>query len=337
MTDNERNESTDYSALLRSPYDPDPEPEDREEGTSELSWKGPVIGAILGALIVSAFVVYAASVRSSEGAAQPVDVTTTSTTVAAPVASTGLPEGYEPVTAAVGARVETVDVSSRGTVLAVTTAVTGGEDPASVPPLDVAYWELELAESSVYRMTGQRQHLGALGNITVEFEPIAALRQPSLIAYPAEGSVVSVVAPGQLDGTVPQTLTDLVFDLDSGSRLIVESLDIGDGWGWIAWRIEGDVPARVDTVVTFIGTDDPQTPDVEDATTLTNPHLRALAQGTGTIPLPPLYAFSMSEQLVRDGEPLSGSNAPTAIRVDFTITQPESIGEPVDIFVPPSP
>ena len=295
-----------------------------------------MIGAILGALIVSAFVVYAASIRSSEGPAEAAPQTTTTTAAPAPVISAEFPDGYVAVTADVGARVESVDVSSRGTVLAVTTAVRGGEDAAAVAPLDVAYWELSLADSVLERMTAQRDQVGALGNVTIEFAPLATIRQPVLLAHPAEGQVITV-ASADADAAVPQTLADLSIDLEGGGFLTIASLDIGDGWGWIEWSIDGDQPARVDTVVTFLGTDDPQTPDVEDATTLVSPHLRTLSQGSGTIPLPPLYGFTGSEQLVRDGEPLSGSNAPTAIVIDFTIHQPASIGDPVEIPVPPSP
>lgn len=331
----DQHDGMDYSNLLRSPYDPDPKKVEREEGSSELSWKPPVISAIAGALLVGVVVVIGAS-------SDPVlvaDEATASTSTVAPAdapaeQSTELPPGYDPLDEAVGARVETVEVSPQATAVAVTTAVAGGIQPADVPPFDVAYWELTLADGGrpMLRQYGQT---GTLGNVTIEFAPLAAIRDASLTAYPAVGSA-EYTEEFDLDATVPQEVTDIRIDIGDGNAVFVHSLSIGDGWGHISWTVEGDMPVRVDTTVTFVGTDDPGSDDIFE-TRLTPAHMRQIAQGTGTAPMPPLYGFSASQPLVRSGEPLSGTNAPTSISVSIVVTRPESIGEGAPIEVPPLP
>ncbi|MGI9666334.1 MAG: hypothetical protein ACR2N2_04420 [Acidimicrobiia bacterium] len=335
MTD-KQNDKTDYSDLMRSPYDPDPATPDREEGSSDLSWKAPVAAAVLGALIVSALVVYAAATGNEAATGDDATETTVTTTPAAPEQqqSSELPVGYSPLDEEVGARVEAVDVSATALTFGLTTAVVGGVDAAEVPPPDVAYWELLLGDeaSQMLRQYGQT---GTLGNITIEFPPIAAIRDASLSAHLAIGAVVTE-AELLLEATVPQQVNGYRIELGDENAVFIESLDIGDGWGHVSWTVEGDLPAKVDTIVTFVGTDDPATEDV-DATVLTPPHLRTLAQGTGIRPPGPLYLFSASQPLVRSGEPLSGSNTPTSIVVSFVITTPESVSDPVPVEVPPLP
>ena len=82
--------------------------------------------------------------------------------------------------------------------------------------------------------------------------------------------------------------------------------------------------------MTFVGTDDPSTDEV-DETRLASPHLRGLLQGFGIPPLPPLFGFSRSEQLVRLGEPVGAGNEAESIIVEFTITVPSELGDPIRI------
>ena len=310
----------DYADLMRSPYDADPDPGPTDDGGS-IPWVPPVVAAIVGALVVSGFVIYAVAQEPETEQAQ--TTTTTQASEPVPVASEGVPQGFTSVTEDVGARVERLDVTSRGTVAAVSTATPGDREPEMVAPLDPAYWVLRDAGAES-PMLVQYDEAGAVGNITIEFAPIAELRDPAMIPYLADG-IVTEVETLDLDATVPQTLTDVVIDLPSAGTIVVEELTIADNWGWFAWSgTEGRV-AKIDVVVTFLETDDPETPDDVDATLLTPPHLQRLRQGIGSLPLPPMFGFSGSSPLVRSGEPLWSGNEPTGILVEFTVTTPTSV------------
>ena len=105
----------------------------------------------------------------------------------------------------------------------------------------------------------------------------------------------------------------------------IDSLVIGDGWGHVTWASRGG-PAKVDTVVRFVGTDDPSTEDI-DETLLTPAHLQPLTQGSGVRPIAPLFGFTGSEQLIRSGEPLGADNQPDAIVVEIRVEMPSGVVE----------
>lgn len=326
----EPNDRPDYRELMRSPYEPDSPP--REEGDSDLPWKPAVFSAVLGALLVSGFVVYAAATGPEESEAA---TSTTSTTAAALEAepSEELPPGFEAISDGAGAKVEGVQVTSKATYLAVASAVAGSEVPAETPPIEIAYWELDL-DDGPRAMVRQYGELGILGNLTVEFEPLTALRGASLVAHPAFGTTDRSVSIDVPFTELPTEITDYRIDLGAGRTIIIDRLVIGDGWGNVDWSVEGEWPAKVDTQVIFVGTDDPSTEEVVDETRLSPSHLQTLSQGTGALPPGPLYAFEASQRLLRSGEPLVGDNVPTSIVVEFSVTIPESIGEPVVMEVP---
>ncbi len=323
----------DYSDLLRSPYDLEPDAAldaPSSDGGADISWKPAVIAAALGAFLVSAFVIYSVVSSPDEAVEDSSPDTVTSTTVAPDaVQSTALPDGFTAVTDEVGAKVEAVDVSPRATVLAVSSAVPGAEEPAEVPPLDAAYWELVL-DDGPRPMAAQYQSRGSLGAVTVEFAPIAALRGPSLIPSfaVAEDEATETI---DLDAEVPASVNGYEIVLGDGRYVAIEALVIGDGWGHVTWSSRGG-PAKVETVVRFIGTDDPGT-DIVDETVLTSPHLQNLTQGSGVVPLPPLYGFTGSEQLTRSGEPLGGGNQAQAIVVEVRVVMPSEVveGEPIPV------
>ena len=325
----------DYSELLKSPYE-DSSPDPKEQGghgtdDGEISWKPAVFAAALGALLVGAFVIYAIVVSPDEplGAA-PTETVASTTTVPDPVPATDFPPGFTAVTESVGAHVEAVDVSSTATALAVSTAVRGGLDPAEVPPLDVAYWELALP-SGPSLMTAQYPLRGALGSITVEFAPLASSSDLTLVPYLADGTDTDSDTI-ELSVAVPSTVEAFTIELDDERSVEVDSRVIGDGWGHVTWTSRGG-PAKVDTVVRFVGTDDPSTEDI-DETLLTSAHLQPLTQGSGVAPLAPLFGFAGSEQLIRSGEPLGADNQPDAIVVEIRVEMPSSVVEGPAIAVP---
>jgi hypothetical protein len=326
-------DASDYRNLLRSPYDPDPGDEGRKEGESDLPWVPAVVSATLGALVVGVFVVFAVVT----GPDAPEEVTT-STTLAASVApeqDTGPPPSFVAVTEDVAATVTGFSDAERGSVAAVATAVDAGVDPATVPALDVAYWALVQPEGE-QPMRSQYSEKGAIGNITVEFPPGPVAAERALVPYVSVGEAVTETFTIELDPTVPQAIEGQRLELTTGDVVVIDRLTIGDGWGWSEWSTERSAVAKVDVVVTFVDTDDPGTDDVVDPTQLLSPHLVPLRQGTGVPPLAPLYGFTGSDGLARFAEPLSTSNAPTAITVEFRVTVPADIERGTEIPLPPA-
>lgn len=318
----------DFGELLRSPYDPDPDRKRSREGEAEVPWKPAVIAAVLGALVASAFVIYAIVTGPTEDV-EAAPGTSTSTTEPAIefVPSTGLPAGYVEVAPNVGMRSEWLDVSATGIRVGVSSVVSGGQDPDLIDNPDIAYWELD-ASGTTEKMSSQTLEIAAIGNLTVEFPVLAAVRDPMLLAYPAEGTRGTVET--RVFDADASVVGPLEFEIN-GTTIIVDQLTIGDVYAHVAWHVvEGGLPATIDTIVTFVGTDNPST-DEPDETLLVSPHLTGLLQGFGIPPLEPRFGFSRSEQLVRIGEPVGTGNEASAISVEFAITIPASIGDPIRI------
>ena len=320
----------DYSDLLRSPYDPD-EPQEAREGESDLPWVPAVIAACLGALVVGAFVVFAVVTGPDEPQDDAAPPTTTGTTMVVAEPSDGPPDGFVPVTDTVAARVIGTDVSPGATVVAIATAVSGGVDPGTIEPLDVAYWVLRTGGADVEMVAQSGAKLG-IGNTTIEFPPQLSLRQPELVPYVAIGSATDTTTI-DLDVTLPRALEPLTVSV--GDTVVsIEELSFGASWGWVAWSSTG--PATVDPTITFLGTDDPGA-DGENPTQLVPLARQPLAFGDPVRPLPTPYAFGGAESLVRSGEPIAGGNVPTAIVVELVVTVPGDVSPAAPLEVPTSP
>lgn len=320
----------DYSDLLRSPYDPD-EPSVAREGESDLPWVPAVIAACLGALAVGAFVVFAVVTGPDEPEAEAAPPSTTATTIVDAEPADGPPDGFVPVTDTVAARVIGTDVSARATVVSIATAVSGGVDPGTVEPLEVAYWVLRTGDADV-EMTAQSGSKLGIGNTTIEFPPQLSLRQPELIPHIAIGATTETTTI-DLDATLPGDLEPLTISVGD-TVVTIEELSFGAAWGWIAWSSTG--PAMVDPTITFVGTDDPGA-EGENPTQLVPLARRPLAFGDPARPLPTPYGFAGTESLVRSGEPVAGGNVPTAIVVELVVTVPDDVAPAAPLEVPTSP
>lgn len=332
MSDDRPGDTPDYSELLKSPYDPDPE-RAPAEGASELPWIPAVAAACAGALLVGAFVVFAVVTGpdAEDEVASPTSSSTTTTTLA-PEPAEGPPPGFVAVTDEVSAVVlGSSTASSIGTVITVATAVGGSDDPAEVPPPDIAYWTL-LSGGAEIPMEGQFTSKQGTGNVTVQFPPQLSLRDPMLVPHVAVGAPVEAVETLELGPDVPQIFAAFPIEV-GGTTVTIEELSFGDSWGWLTWSADEWV-AQVDATVTFVGTDDPGA-DGENPTVLVPLSRRPFAFGLPERPLPTPYGFSGSETLVRVGEPIVGDNIPTSILVEIRVTVPEDITEGPPIEVPP--
>lgn len=318
----------DYSEIMRSPYDEGPR--DRREGESEIGWKVPVFAAALGALVAGAFVIYGVVAGPDDtDAAATTSSTSTTTTLLEPVKDLGLPEGYVAVNEEVGMRGEVLH-GGESTWAAVSTATVGALAAPLVPPVEIGRWVLSSVGND-YPAFRQLNENGALGNVSIEFGDLPELPSATLRAWPAIGEFTREVTI-DLPGTeIPREIVAERIDMGGGGVIVIDRLVIGDGWGHIQWRTVGFTPAKVAVVAEFTGTDDPGTPDEVDPTIIASPHLVRMRQGTGVIPLPPLYGSFGSSQLVRSGEPLSNANPHTGLIVTITVTVPEDLGEPIEL------
>lgn len=328
-----RGEGPDYAALLRSPYDPDPEHPPRSEGTSELPWIPAVVAACIGALVVGAYVVFAIVTGPDAADAEDTAATTTTTAATPPAQrSDSLPDGFTAVTDDVGVSVVDIDVSSRGTIVTVATAVRGGLDPGAVAPLDVAYWTL-VNDGSEIPMRSQDQDKIGIGNTTVEFPPQLALRRPTLVPHVAVGSPTVELYTIELEPTYPQVLEP--FTVEVGDVTVtIEELSFSDSWGWVAWSTVGGV-AKVDPTITFLGTDDPGGDGITPTLLVPLSRVPFSIQGPSR-PLPEPYGWSGSESLLRSGEPIAGDNVPTGIRIDLAIEVPGDVAPATPIDLAPT-
>ena len=216
-------------------------------------------------------------------------------------------------------------------LVGVSSAVAGSEVPSEVPPDQVAYWELR-SNAGAIEMDGQLSTIGILGNTTVAFATDDIPGGSQLVGY-----VVADTVEHASDIEVPADLgmgeTEFSIDVEPGV-IINGVVTIGDGWGYVDWSLDGGVSAKLDVVVTFVGTDDPET-DESDETQMIPGYSRTLSQGIGAIEAAPLYGFDGGYQLHRVGEPVSSENEPTAIVIEFNADVVVAVSDPVVVGVLP--
>ncbi|NHZ70375.1 MAG: hypothetical protein GWP18_01905 [Proteobacteria bacterium] len=291
----------------------------RPEGESEIPWKIPVASAIVGALAVAIFVIYAIVVGPT--AEDGLDAESETPAVVTPEPSDSLPGGYIRVTDQIGARVESIEVSSPGSIVAVSTAVPGSIDAVETPPLDVAYWEIVTPEGSTpmheqYRWPGLAGPDG--GYISVAFPQGVTPSGDDLIVY-----VVKSVETHTAIVEVPRgSPTNLSIDLGDGRSVVVDSMVITPHGGSVAWRTEGGMTARVDAIVTLATTNGP-------AVTLTPEYASAyddVLPESEAVPLP--YQFQAEYLLVSDRVDDTEIDV-TAVSVELRITSVSAVEDPV--------
>lgn len=299
--------------LLKSPYD-----DDHSNSSDEIQWKLPVGASIVGALAMALFVVV------SLATAPDVDPETTATTAqggsAEPIEATDFPEGYASVSDGVAMRVDLMRTDGETTTLFVSSVVKGDTDAESVTAVDIMAWTVRSGGSEP-SMHHQHTSRTALGGITVELSPVFDPQNAVAVAT-LPGVSESVTDVLSLPPEVPTVVRDHRIAVGN-AVVVIDELAVGNGYGSIQWHLQGGLAARVDVVVTFDGVELPlvlvTTPRYNPETGNRGYHLPALWNPAGTV------------TLVRDGEPLSGSNVPTGITVTFDVSVVTEAGEDIEI------
>jgi hypothetical protein len=178
-----------------------------------VGWKAPVAAAIVGALLVGAFVVYSIVAAPTDEAFARIDGTMSSGGTATFFVSTNL------------------------------------DGVATEPPgVEVAEWVIE--DRSGESMLGFQYRGGASPeSITVVAPDLQPSDATNLVAKIAEDVAVQEHVVDGIDLAEPLLLEGHVVPLGGASSLIVDRLSIESGYGWVEWHTEGDISVRVETEV----------------------------------------------------------------------------------------
>lgn len=302
-----------FEELLSSPYSN----RDPDDGI-EAPWKLPVAAAIVGALLMATFVIFSIVTAPDEELAAS---TTVAPDEASPVLATGLPPGYASVSDDVGMRVDVMRMDENSATLFVSSTVTSGTEPQSVPAVDVIGWTVRSAGTEP-EMRYQHSSRTALGGVAVELRG----------AFDPEGTVFATLPGTTLEAedrlTLPPDVPILVADhriAVGDAALVVDELSIGNGYGSIRWHLEGGLAAKLDVTVVFDGVSFPLA--------LVTPYNNSEEFGGSQGHLAPPWNPSGETTLLREGEPLSDSNVPTGITVTFSAAVVIDAGDEIEIPV----
>lgn len=295
--------------LLGSPYD------DRSHDQDAVAWKPPVSAAILGALMMAVYVIFAIVTGPTEDGE-----IAGSGSKQQPVEATGFPQGYAAVSNDVAFRADVMRVYTDGTMLYVSSVTRGGDEPASVAPIEVAKWTV-MTPTDESEMMHQFAASGVLGGIAVElgtvFDPDIATVIATLPGT-IEEAAYSVMLPPEL----PAVLRDYEIQLHD-SVIVIDELVIENGWGSMRWHLDGGIAAKVDVVVAFDG--------VRFPLSLVLPHAAPPSFAVVTPQLPPLWSGGGEPRLLHVGETFSDSNPPTGLTVEFFVSIVTEAGESIEI------
>jgi hypothetical protein len=274
-----------------------------EPATEEMPWKLPVSAAVLGALVTAIYVIFTIVNAPTEDPDAAAD-------------ARALPSGYIAASNDVGMRADVLRRDGQGTTVFVSSVVSGGVDPGTTAPVEVASWVLASAGDSA-SMIGQSVASATPGAVTVEFIPISD----------GELHVLTATLPGPIEevddvvtmlAALPVAITD--HRIEVGDHVIVvDDLVIDEQGGWMRWHLESGVAAKLDVVVSIDG-------------------LAFAVSGGGSAAEPP-WNQRRAMQLLRVGGAPSDSDSPCNITVELyssVVTVPgDSIEIPIGSVVRP--
>lgn len=304
------------------------DPYDDNDGT-DIPWKPPVIAAIIGALLVAAFVIYAI-------VNGPVDDPEADAFAAQAVPSKDLPPGYVPLLDSVtqrdsvGIKVESMDTDGGLTTVVVSSAVPGTSDPAQFAPPDVALWELG-PEGNRVVMEAQFAFGNAPGMTTIVFPTEVIASDMIVVAHPVIGSTGAMqeieVGPEMIGQEIPFT-----FELEPGT-VITGIVIVGDEWGSVAWTSPDGMYAKLDVAVRFEGTENPSA-DVPGPIRFVPTHDPSLSRQGSVITPRPLWSRGGGYGLYGNGRSFVEAGELTSIVLELTGTVVTRTDVPVELEPP---
>jgi hypothetical protein len=242
----------DLRRLIASPYEPDPEAQSAPR--SAIGWVAPLAAGIVGLV---AAVVFIAMIGDdvAEVAADPGTPGTTLSSGAEVVfeQAEGFPEGFTPIDDAVAVRpISMYDIDGR-TYVSIAAAVSGTADPATTSMRSIADWYLETGSGRI-EPYNQTVNDIASGTIQFGFDGLAEPAGATLVVRPAASFSTQRVT--LLEDAPIELLVEEPITVDVGGvPIVIDRLFYNDVWGHIAWHSPDDVPATVEVIVSFLGTE----------------------------------------------------------------------------------
>lgn len=304
-------------------------PQNNNNNNNEISWKVPVAAAILGALLVGAFVVYAIVVG-------PVDSTDAairerSAVGSAALPSSELPPGFVALPSGIGLKAQSVVDTDATPEVAVSSAVPGDDEPGQVPPDEIAFWELQTSDGTEI-MNSQVARLDAPGVTTVTFDGQPPGDLQHIIAYVATDSSrrQTVIESREHITGEPASFTVDV----AGGAVLTGVVWIGDGGGFVEWSVDGAMPAKVNVIASLFETTD-RSSEQHDEILLGPEHQLSAADRDVSAAMEPLYGFNGSYELLpSDGETIELTTT-TAVSIEITTETVTAVTPGVAVSLPP--
>lgn len=309
-----------FEELTQSPYEDD-DGEGRP-GVEEISWKVPVVAAVLGALVMAGYVIFAVATGPSDDS----DVAHVDSDETAEVETqTNFPLGYSGVSQEVAVRSDVAYAGSDGSVFLVSSVVEVGVNPEQTVPPDVATWSLVSAEGTATIGSATLNH-AAPGAISVRFGPSADPYDSKLVAS-LPGIVSDSITTISVDSS-PFQLVDQEITGD-GYLIVIDEITITENGGSFEWHIVEGIVAKVDVVVMLDSDGGP--PSFTTVYNPTNEQLLATA-------VPPPWAVTGRGQLVGSFEvdPESsgaGDSVATGATIEFIVSVVTELGDTVEVSV----
>lgn len=300
-----------FQNLMQSPYGAD------DGGDDEIPWKPPVVAAILGALLMGAYVIFAVVTGPSEESEV---AGTTPDGEPFDIVQDEFPVGYAAVSSDVALRADVMSVNNNGTTVYMSSVVRAGAE--AVAPVDVATWSLLLPDRGP-TIGVATQNLLSPGGTTIQFESTPDTTATVLLAS-LPGSVVTSSTVTSI-GSVPFRLVNREI-VGDGFVIVIDELSLGPNGGSFRWHLADGVVAKVDVVVSL----DLGGP-VGVFTTPYNPANHQVA----TVALPPAWATAGRSQLIPnfDSRGEAAHGVATGATIEFLVEVVTELGETFEIPV----
>ena len=327
-----------WDELMRSPLDPDP-----DESSGWLDALVPIALAIMFGLGLGLVLTNGSADSTTTLAVQPSTTSTTAPLPPEPIVPAGYAEAGD-----IGLKALATFNRGDDLYLIVNSSTRSDLDRVETNEFHVAEWVLAGDGIEVVASRALDAAI-APGVRLVEFPGVNGLpiSVPELRVRQATEMVVRTGCNGCGATSVDNATGEIVLDgfdlpysiaepvmipVGTGISVVLDTLEITDEWGFAEWRVVADDDARlrVNLVVTFEGTDDPATEEL-DPTLLVPLHYFGPSQQNVVAANPEPFARSGSIRLDRAGEIMTEQNRPEQIVLQWDVEWQHPVGDPITL------
>lgn len=244
--------SDDLKRLIASPYDSPSDPSD--DSRSVYGWMMPLVAGIVGFMIAIAFVAFTSEDASQTAPEIDGPITSLGPEVAVVFEeAVGFPQDFTPIDDAVGVRpIAMFDIDGR-TYVSLAPIVSGAEDPAAVSMRSIADWYIEAGGETI---SGYNQTSNDLtsGGVQLGFDGTVMPLGSTLVLRQAASVASERIT--LIENAPPELLIDEPMTVEVGGvSIVIDRLFYNDVWGHVEWHSPEGVPATVEVIVSFLGTE----------------------------------------------------------------------------------